>query len=549
MCGTALMLPLLVIAGMAFPQAEPPAAAEKHPEPTEETVKRIREEIRGLFKAKYADRSSEARKTLAAQFLQYGQNRDEKPETRYVLLREAIDLATETSDVQTALEAVDEIVRDFAVDGVVLREKVLSEVRVSSQDPETAQQVAEAYAVLVEEAIVADDYDTASRAVYKAKSAARSTKDSALMDRMEALSKELTALRTEYNDVRKHHATLKKHPDDPEANSAYGAYLCLVKGDWDRGLPLLAKGSDTMLKGMAEREAAGGDDLKAVMALGDGWWDLAEKRKATEKQLVLERAGFWYEKARAGEVYGLDRIKVEKRLGELAKMERAVGAGLMNSSLPRGVVAIYTFDKATIASDGKASIARDLSGRSGPAKLIGGSFVPGVAGQAFLTASSKAYVDLGLRHDPTPKTICFWAKSATAGVTSQLIFGYIARPPANRFYVGYDRKGVLSLGLAGSGWGAESGDVRLDTEWHHYAIVYDGAKMGLYLDGKHCCVKQGSVQEGGRYFIGTLCSAGEPYGTGFRGAVDEFIMFGRVLSLQEITRVFHLGARGKSLKR
>ncbi|MBI3877243.1 MAG: hypothetical protein HY300_15015, partial [Verrucomicrobia bacterium] len=40
-------------------------------------------------------------------------------------------------------------------------------------------------------------------------------------------------------------------PDDPGANLAVGQFLCFVKGDWESGLPLLAKSDDNVLKTLA----------------------------------------------------------------------------------------------------------------------------------------------------------------------------------------------------------------------------------------------------------------------------------------------------------
>ncbi len=40
---------------------------------------------------------------------------------------------------------------------------------------------------------------------------------------------------------------LKESPDDPAANLAVGSYLCFNKDQWERGLPMLAKGSDPAL--------------------------------------------------------------------------------------------------------------------------------------------------------------------------------------------------------------------------------------------------------------------------------------------------------------
>ena len=67
-------------------------------------------------------------------------------------------------------------------------------------------------------------------------------------------------------------------------------------------------------------------------------------------------------------------------------------------------------------------------------------------------------------------------------------------------------------------------------------------------DGKPCCIKQGTHTPGGSYFLGTLCSSGKPYSTGFHGAVDEFIAYDRVLTPKEVWQIFELGAKGKSLK-
>ena len=45
---------------------------------------------------------------------------------------------------------------------------------------------------------------------------------------------------------------LEKQPGDPTANLAAGRYYCFVKGDWEMGIPMLALGSETALKELAE---------------------------------------------------------------------------------------------------------------------------------------------------------------------------------------------------------------------------------------------------------------------------------------------------------
>jgi len=90
--------------------------------------------------------------------------------------------------------------------------------------------------------------------------------------------------------------------------------------------------------------------------------------------------------------------------------------------------------------------------------------------------------------------------------------------------------------------------VKFYTAWHHYTLLYDGTKMGLFLDGRPCCVKKGTHEAGGSYFLGNLSKGGKPHTGGLRGAVDEFVAYDRVLTPKEIWKIFELGAKGKSLK-
>jgi len=83
-----------------------------------------------------------------------------------------------------------------------------------------------------------------------------------------------------------------------------------------------------------------------------------------------------------------------------------------------------------------------------------------------------------------------------------------------------------------------------DTNWHHYALVYDGSFIHCYVDG----TKQGSyVQPGGAVksrpldlFVGA-----DPWGTGvFSGEMDEMKLFRYALSDDEIGALVAAGTAG-----
>src|SRR5262249_42569303 len=111
--------------------------------------------------------------------------------------------------------------------------------------------------------------------------------------------------------------------DDAEANAEVGRYYALLKGNWKKGLPLLLKGKDEALQALAKKDLANPKASKAQVAVGDAWWDLADKEQDPAKLNLQRRAAHWYETA-LPDLAGLNKVRVEKRLQEVAA--RAPGA-------------------------------------------------------------------------------------------------------------------------------------------------------------------------------------------------------------------------------
>ncbi len=559
--GVAAALGILATAGtLLFAQAAPPVSEEadaKLPIPPQAGQQKLLDTLDEIYELQ-KKRTDEEMGKLIREILDSADETRGKPADRFVLLRKAMELAAEAGDAALTLEVIDRIAAGFQIDPMITKGKMLRTIASKANTADRIASLVEASNGYIDQAVAQKRFDYAlsiATTVYRATQSVQG-KDF----RKDALQRqrEVQKLQADHKKLAEALRAAEANPADAEANLTVGQLYCFSYGDWQRGLSYLARGSDPTLAALAGSELATPAEWAGQAKLGDGWWDLAAKKKDPEKDVLLRRAVFWYEKAQSAGAAGLTKVKVEKRLEEFAQMEQAAAekkaaktAGATRttaSALPKGAVAIYTFDKATIGRKGEVNFTRDLSGKWQPAALIGGNLVPGVAGEAFTVAARRAYVDLGIPNTPAPKTVCFWARSATPGARSQLIFGYIASPAGNRFYLGYNSKGILSLGLGGSAWGGEGGNIRLDANWHHYAILYDGTKMGLFLDGRPCCIKPGTHQAAGRYFLGTLCCGDKPYGTGFHGAVDEFAMFNRVLSPQEIAKIFEMGAKGKSLR-
>ncbi len=290
---------------------------KRHPVPEAKSLKDAEKQIRDLFKTEYAKKTPVDRIALAKTLLQQAAKTLADPAATWVLCRDAQDLAVQAGDVQTALAAVDEMARAFDVDAIALRMTALTAVGKSAKQPSEFRTLAEALLALLDELIATDQYEAADKAAVQAQQFSRRSGDSALSLRTTTRMKDVAEAKSRFTGMKKVLEALARNSDDPPANLEMGQFLCFVKGSWDLGLRFLAKGSDAVLKTLAERELALTGESAALVLIADGWWDLAEKEKPSlRKGHLLAHARLLYEAAKEG-ASGLVRIRIEKRLDAL----------------------------------------------------------------------------------------------------------------------------------------------------------------------------------------------------------------------------------------
>ncbi|MBI4586942.1 MAG: NPCBM/NEW2 domain-containing protein [Planctomycetes bacterium] len=299
--------------------AEPRQAAEKLPEPDASARKAAESALKEIFKGDYSKTGAADRQALARKLLQYG--REEKGESaeRYVCCRESADLAAKAGDFRTALEAIGDLDRSYRVDALSLKAKALEAARPSVRSAEDNQALAGEYFQLADEAVAADNYDLALALSRAASSAADKGKDDVLSSAARTREKDVAGLKGEQERVEKMKTVLSQHPGDPEASLAVGKFLCLVKGDWRQGLPLIAQRHEAALADLARKEIAAPQEPLELLALADGWWDLAAKEGEVYRIRFQIRAAAWYRSA-LPRLEGLSRAKVEKRLQEFSRI-------------------------------------------------------------------------------------------------------------------------------------------------------------------------------------------------------------------------------------
>lgn len=234
---------------------------------------------------------------------------------RFVLLRAARDIAAKAGDINAALDACDKLGRDFRVDLLSMKLKVLEQVVTNLQAEADLDPLYDTSLKLGDEALQLDDFNSAKSLYRLAMNAARRGRKADREYAVNLREERLRETKLAYARVTDHVHTLVRSPEDPAANAAVGRYYALLKQDWDRGLPMLARGNDARLKGLAESDLARPADGEAQVAIADQWWELAEKSSvATEKTSARMRARHWYESAQPSLGASLQKIRVEKRL-------------------------------------------------------------------------------------------------------------------------------------------------------------------------------------------------------------------------------------------
>jgi hypothetical protein len=274
-----------------------------------------------LTKAKTADEKKKA----AAQMLQTaGETADATP--RYVLLKGSQNLSADAHDIDAALAAHAELTKAYLFDTPKASADIFQKLTSGPLNADDSSKVAEAAMADVAAAIASDRYDVARQVGRYAVACAKKANDAELSKRADSIVASASTLETEHARVVSSEETLKKKPDDAAANTAVGRFECFVKKDWKTGLPMLAKGSDATLKQMAGDELRQPASPQDQLAIADGWWAMADKSPATQKDTIHAHAGEWYAKA-APNLSGLGKMKAEQRAAANKPDEVASASG------------------------------------------------------------------------------------------------------------------------------------------------------------------------------------------------------------------------------
>jgi len=311
-----VVLAAFLLSGPAFGQAATTTPSSQPAMPDAASQKRATELVNEVYGDELAKaKTPEQKVTLAKKMLTAAVETKDDVAGKYVLLISARELAVAGGDVATAYACIPEL-SAFGLDVISAKADALTVLAKTGAGRAPADLSARASA-LVDEAFLADRYDVAKRAADLVVSSAKASKNLDAIRRANAHAQDVKTAEAAYIDAQKAFAVLVSKPNDAAACLSAGRYMCFTKGNWSKGLGLLAKSSDPTLKVLAVRESEKVSDPQKQAAIADGWWGLAAKETGIAQQCIRQHAAQWYQLAVPG-LKGLAKATAEKRLFEVA---------------------------------------------------------------------------------------------------------------------------------------------------------------------------------------------------------------------------------------
>jgi hypothetical protein len=309
----------------SLPSRPGDASAVKMPVPDEASLAKSLE----LLKTLYSKEAEQARKPdqrakVVGTLMSEATKVQDNPADYYELMRIVREMAVSIGDVTSALKAVDLVEQKFAVDGIALRLKALEDLAKTVRSANGAQAKVE---TLVDEAqrlvalaIESDNFEQAQRAQEHWLAFARIQGGRADIQAATQAKTAVEVARKSFAAVPDAMKKLQTDPNDALANETVGRYLCLVKGHWHEGLPLLVRGADVNLRVVATIDLETTRSPQQTAALADKYWEMASDQKPPHTRNLHLRAVFYYQSAAAQLAGGLEKVKAQKRFEECKQM-------------------------------------------------------------------------------------------------------------------------------------------------------------------------------------------------------------------------------------
>ncbi|MEK6262537.1 MAG: hypothetical protein AABP62_28405 [Planctomycetota bacterium] len=295
-------------------------APPRLPVPSADALRAAEKQIREIFLADFtAAKKASEKSALAGKLWSHAENTEEDAIARYALLEAARVMAVEADEYKLAFNVIDSLAAQFEVSELELKTSALVANAKETRAATAQIEYCELIQTTIDAAARDKQFEAASKLMALLATSTAKIKDTARRKPFLTRHAELKQLQSHWTAVTKAKAALAKSPDDAAAHATYGRYLCLLAGDWDKGMPHLAQGTDSKLTTVARQDLGQRTTPEEQLGLADAWWALGQSEAGAEKQQLLLRANEWYVTA-SENLKGLSRTKADQRIDAIAKL-------------------------------------------------------------------------------------------------------------------------------------------------------------------------------------------------------------------------------------
>jgi hypothetical protein len=323
----------------------PAADNPRLPIPADPLVGKAEFQLKTIYKSEYA-KPPLARRPFAKQLLEQAQTPSTDPATRFALFKEAANVAASSGDITTAIRAIDDFAKAFAIDAATYKSNAIVQSAKMIDSMPQAMVFLTTAKTLLEQFSAAGNPTAAMKVANTMNYVASLTRNRPIVDGVRTRVAQMKEVQAEFDRLKP--AIERPPPSDRDGHMAAGKFACFFQDDWQTGLGRLMNCPDPRLKDIAARDVANPKLPDVRFALANAWWDFAQKQTGYARTRFQERAANWYRQSLPS-LAVLDKAIAEKRI--LA----CVGAPQQATSFG-GHAYIYdptamTFDEARLACE------------------------------------------------------------------------------------------------------------------------------------------------------------------------------------------------------
>ena len=300
--------------------------------PDSELIAKAKDQITQLFQARYEEAKSKLKvekfKGLMEVSNEISKLIKEEPDgaKAFALYQVAIEIGRESCFANETLRLVADFESRYKIDGLQYRvdlfqywkQELAKTIRDPKEKKAASSRLAAAGKPSLDRAAREKDWKKSVQLARILQQLYQVADEESNESRMRHLADKFEFLSSQYDQVKLHLQKLKEDPDLDGSNYCVGAYFSFLLGEWDKGLPYLAKCNDPLLAECAQAELKQTQDHSSI---GDLWWKLQEDVNFKEFRTAIAAHAASHYKLALFDTTGIQNKLLRSRIVEMSLLK------------------------------------------------------------------------------------------------------------------------------------------------------------------------------------------------------------------------------------